>query len=371
MDAKIKYVVHVMGMDSSKYGGMERFNVALAKKLEDHGYKSLFIYESYPSSVGFVNDLTKCNAVICVSNSRKHPLRFCLDFIRIIAKYRPSIVHAHFTKALFYAVPLSRLMGVKRAFFTIHSRMEPKEKIKPLTRLWYGMANRIAKVIAVSDNIAVTYKDNWPSSFVKRIYLGVESPRFNREDSRRHLGIPEKQTVFLTVANFNHIKGLDVLVKAVSRLVDQGWLGEDSFFYVVGQTKQDLEELRGMIVSSGIADRFRLMGISNEVPCYMAAADIYIQPSRSEGLPLAMMEAASYSLPLIGSDVGGIPEIIKDGENGFLVPPEDDARLADAVLRMMNDSDLRNHFSRHSHLLYKTTFSIENGVSQLFDYYSS
>ena len=360
-----------MGMESSKYGGMERFNVALAKKLQDSGYQSLFIYESYPSSADFVRDLTGSNATVYVSNSRKHPLRFCLDFIKIIAKYRPVIVHAHFTKALFYAVPLSRLMGVKRVFFTIHSRMDPKEKIKPLTRLWYWMANRMARIIAVSDNIAVTYKANWPSSLVKRIYLGVESPKYNRESSRRYLDIPEKQTVLLTVANFNHIKGLDILVKAVSLLVEQGRWGDDSFLYVVGQTERDIDELKSMIDSLGIGYYFRMMGISNEVPYFMAAADIYIQPSRSEGLPLAMMEAASYSLPLIGSDVGGIPEIIKDGENGILVPPEDEVRLADAILRITKDSDLRSRFSHHSCSLFKTLFSIENGVSQLFDYYCS
>ena len=78
-----KVVLHVMGMDSSKYGGIERFNVQLAKLLSEKGYKSVFVYETEPVSTAYVEDLEAANGVIVVMNSREHPLRFCHDFAKL------------------------------------------------------------------------------------------------------------------------------------------------------------------------------------------------------------------------------------------------------------------------------------------------
>lgn len=360
-----------MGMDSTKYGGLERFNVALSKKLEEKGIKSVFVYESYPVNAPFVDDLTRTNAVLLVSDSRKHPLKFCLFFAKLILRYRPVLVHAHFTKARFYAIPIASLLGTKGLFFTLHSRMNPKRQIKPLTRMWYGWANRKAKVIAVSENIALTYQDSWPVAQVRKIYLGVDCPSVNRENCRRFLGIPEEQTVLLTVANFNHIKGLDVLVRAIALLVEQNKWEQNACLYVVGQPDNDLNELKSLIDSLGIAETIQLQGITNDVSRYLGAADLYVQPSRSEGLPLSLMEAASHSLSLVGSNIGGIPEIIKDGENGFLVSPEDVEQLANAIFKLMQNRELRTKFGNASYTLYKELFSIEKGVQNTADYYFS
>lgn len=365
----MKYAVHVMGMDSSKYGGLERFNVALSKKLAENGIQSVFMYESYPESLEFVDDLTKTDASLLVSNSRKHPLKFCIDFVKTIIKYRPVVVHAHFTKARFYAIPLAWLLGVKRLFFTIHSGIDPKSQIKPWTRVWFGLANKMAKVIVVSDSIASVYVTNWPNAQVKRIYLGVSSPSADRDESRKHLGIPSGTVMLLTVANFNHIKGLDVLVRAIAFLVKQGRWNQNACLYILGQPEQDMRELKKMTDAMEIEDVVKMRGISNEVACYMAAADIYIQPSRSEGIGLALMEAASYSLPLIGSRVGGIPEVVRDGENGFLVQPEDEVQLAERIYDQMQDPHLRKRFGEKSFNVFEESFSIESGVRETFEYY--
>lgn len=367
----MKSAVHVMGMDSSKYGGIERFNIALSKMLWQEGIQSVFIYESYPESEDFVDDLKQTGAELYVSNSRKHPFLFCIDFIKIILNFKPVLVHAHFTKARFYAIPLAKILGVKKLYFTIHSSIDPISKIKPLTRLWYGAANKMAKVIAVSNQIASTYKLNWPDARVKRIYMGVNKPDKNRNNSRKYLEVSDSQLMILTVANFNQIKGLDILVKALGRLVDQNRLDFNTCLYIVGQPEKDINELKTMIDSLELGHYIKMVGITNEVAHYMASADLYIQPSRSEGLPLALMEAASFSLPLIGSRVGGIPEIIIEGQNGFLIPPEDENMLAETIYEMMQNPDLRIILGNNSHSIYNESFSIGSAVRQTIDYYHS
>lgn len=363
-----KIVLHVMGMDSSKYGGIERFNVELSKALREKGFKGVFVYEEEPANHAFVDDLDVAGGEIVVLNSRKNKWRFCKGFVKLLRKYHPVLVHAHFTKARFYALPIAYLMGIKRLYFTIHSRMVPKNEIKIHTRLWYNWANKVAKVVAVSDDIASVCKTNWPKAEVRRIYLGVGQVGGNRTENRGRLGLTQDQAMLLTVSNFNHIKGLDVLCKAIKVLKTKG-LMEVACLYIVGQPETDKLELSSLINELGIGDSVKMEGVTNNVPVYLAAADVYVQASRSEGLPLALMEATSAALPLIGTKVGGIPEIVRDGDNGILVDSENAEMLAEAIAKLMRDETLRQQLGSNSLKIYKETFSVESGVRQTIDYY--
>ena len=364
-----KVVLHVMGMDSSKYGGIERFNVELARMLWSRGYKGVFVYESEPASRDFVKDMENAKGEIIVLCSRKKRVRFCRAFAKLLKKYQPVLVHAHFTKARFFAVPIAYFMGFKKLFFTIHGEMDPKKLIKPHTRLWYYWANKKAKVIAVSDNIVSSYKTNWPDSKIQRIYLGVRQIKGERRESRVKLGMPQDQMVLLSVSNFNHIKGLDVLCSAVKLLKDRGVLNDLTCLYIVGQPEKDKEELEKLIEKLEIQPYIRMMGISNDVPDYMVSADLYIQASRSEGLPLALMEASSSALPLVGTKVGGIPEVVRDGYNGMLVDSENAEMLADAIGKLIQEASLRHSYGENSLMVYQQNFSVEQGVVQTLGYY--
>lgn len=357
-----------MGMDSSKYGGIERFNVELAKTLATKGYKGVFIYETEPASQAFVEDLKAAGGEIVILNSRRKPLRFCRELAKLLDEYKPVLVHAHFTKARFYAIPVARFKGTKRLFITIHGEMIPKRQIKPHTRLWCAWSNKVAKIIAVSDRIVSVYKANWPEAEIRRIYLGVGEVAGNREQCRAKFGVLEGQILLLTISNFNHIKGLDVLCKAVQILKNKG-LMENACLCIVGQPDTDKAELSPLIEALDIVDCVRTEGISNEVPAYLAAADVYIQSSRTEGLPLAMMEAASAALPMVGTKVGGIPEIAREGFNGLLVESENAELLAEAISKLLRDTELRQRLGANSLKIYKETFSVESGVRQTIDYY--
>lgn len=358
-----------MGMDSSKYGGLERFNVKLSQALWEKGYRSVFVYETYPENELFVDDVKAAHGEIVVIKSRKQPLAFCRQLSQLIRREHPYVVHAHFTKARFYAIPLAYLMGTRKLFFTIHSAMDTKSVIKPFTRLWYAMANKMAKVIAVSNNIESTYKANWPKAEIKRIYLGVDCISCNKQECRSRLGISERERMVLTVANFNHIKGLDVLCKAIALLKDRGVLKGEVCFYIVGQPETDRKELNVILSEKGVECFVKMIGISNDVSTYLCASDLYVQPSRSEGLPLALMEASSASLPMIGTKVGGIPEIVRNGIDGLLVDADDETQLADAIDSLMNDDVLREKYGKHSLAIYENEFSVEIGVRQTIEYY--
>ena len=128
--SKKNTILHVMGMPSSKYGGIERYCVELASQLSAKGYRNIFIFESTPASREFVSDIQATGADLLAIPARGHAIHFCIEFIRLLLNH-VYLVHAHFTKARFYAIPLAHLLGVKSVFYTLHSEMEPLAQIKP------------------------------------------------------------------------------------------------------------------------------------------------------------------------------------------------------------------------------------------------
>ena len=364
-----KTIIHIMGMDSTKYGGLERYNVALAAAVSAAGHRIVFVYESMPQVPQFVGDLDRAGAALEVCPSRGSKADFCIKLRRLLLHYKPSIVHAHFTKARFYALPLAKACGVKQLFCTIHGELGDAASIKPWTRLWYKWAGRRAQVLAVSEAIKSSYLHHWPGARVQCLYLGIKAIGGDRAACRQQLGLPEHAAVAVCVANFNHIKGLDNLVEAVEVLKKQDALPPDVLFCIVGQPEADRRELQASIDAHGLASHFRLEGISNNVPDYLRAADLYLQPSRSEGLPLSLMEAASCGLPIVATRVGGIPEVVKDNENGLLVPPENAAMLADAILTMLSDGGLRQQYGRRSADIFHSQFELSKSVQQLLALY--
>lgn len=364
-----KCVMYIMGMDSTKYGGIERFNVALASALQRRGYDSVFVYESQPECNQFVSDMTNAGGALLVCNSRKNKLKFCLHITRIILRYRPMVLHAHFTKARFFALPIAYLLGIRKLFFTVHGEIGNLSSIKPHTRWWYKWASRKAKVITVSDQIRSQYLNNWSKATVERIYLGVAAITGTSSCSRKLLGIPEEQTLVLTIANFNHIKGLDVLCRAIALLAGQKKLNKDTLFYIVGQTNKDIQELSKLAEQLGISSYLHMEGISNQVATYLTASNLYVQPSRSEGLPLSLMEASSVGLPLIGTRVGGIPEVVEHRHNGLLVDAENPQQLANAILSILSQPALQKQYGAGSRQKYQQLFAIETAVGNLITYY--
>jgi glycosyltransferase involved in cell wall biosynthesis len=131
----------------------------------------------------------------------------------------------------------------------------------------------------------------------------------------------------LAVGNLYPVKGHAVLVEAAARLKD---LPVPWVVAVAGRGGED-PALRLAIDRLGLGGRFRLLGLRTDVPDLLAAADVFAMPSLSEGLPLALLEAMSAGLPVVASAVGGIPGVVRHGENGLLVPAGDAAALEGAL----------------------------------------
>lgn len=358
-------VFELIGMGSKKYGGFERYIVEEARQLKDKGYKLVVIFDREPITKGYVEDLNAYGAeyIILPQNSVK---KFIKGFIILLKKYQPNVIHTNFSSYVLIALPLARLYGVKRIIATEHCFPILNTLKLRLIYQWISLFSN--NIIAVSKRSCESIKQGifFGRERVSVLYLGIKDFHYDKIESRLHYGINENKVAIMNVAYHNPVKGVDILLNAVHLLVYKMGLNNFTVYQIGGgQTGMDSDLLYNMAKSLKIEDYVVWMGLQSNVPKILSAGDIYVQPSRSEGIPLSIMEASLASLPTVATTVGGIPEAVQQDFNGILVAPDFPQELAEAMEHLIIDVELRNNMGRNARRLAKERFRLERQVGFL------
>jgi L-malate glycosyltransferase len=162
---------------------------------------------------------------------------------------------------------------------------------------------------------------------------------------RRTLGLPTGKHLFLYVGRLEKVKGVDVLLQAWARIQEVRRSG--ACLVLVGEGSEG-EALRCLSEGLGLGASVRFEGEKGAVREYYQAADVFVLPSRAEGLSNALMEAMASGLPVLGSAVGGAVDLIVDGETGYLVPPEDPSALSTALEAAFSDQGKWKEFGANA-----------------------
>jgi len=182
------------------------------------------------------------------------------------------------------------------------------------------------------------------------------------------LGLKSTSLVVSTLGNIRHVKGIDIFARAAARVCH---VYPDAVFLVVGGVlePETFRKLQALVDSLGIKDNFRFLGtMSNPYPV-LAASDVFCLPSRSEGFSNALIEAMGSRLPCVATRVGGNAEALTEGVNGFLVENEDTDAMADRLLRLLRDPNLRRGMGQAARRTVETRFSMNAMMSRLTEIY--
>lgn len=198
------------------------------------------------------------------------------------------------------------------------------------------------------------------------VYTGLDHAAFRPGDAveaRRELGLPEDGEIVLSVAQLVQKKGNVHLVRAFARVAGER---PRALLVLVGSGR-DEEMLRAEAAALGIAERVRFAGQQPgpRVARFMVAADVFALPSLKEGFPNVLLEASASGLPLVAAAVDGVPELVRDGDNGLLVPPADPSALAGALLRLLGDPAERARLAGAARHKATTEFSWTRHVDQM------
>jgi glycosyltransferase involved in cell wall biosynthesis len=280
----------------------------------------------------------------------------------------PDVVHLHTSRALSLGPWLPR-----RAVQVVTRRMDYAPRgLGPYVRWLYG---RMDAVIAISQaaraalaarGIAVGAVDVVPS--------GVDTSRFHGLDARAaraQLGIDDGVPVIAIVASLHERKGHAVLLEALAEFVrEEGEGGEAARpLLLAAGTGPEGEALQDLAARLGLGRQVRWLGRVADVRPVLAAADVVVMPSLAEGLGVAAIEAMAAARPLVASAVGGLPELVRDGEQGLLVPPRDASALASALRRCLRDPELRTRLGAAGQLRAEafSTAAMARGTESVYE----
>jgi glycosyltransferase involved in cell wall biosynthesis len=284
-----------------------------------------------------------------------HPLR---SFVRWCRAHRFALVHAVDTTANIFGLPGAALAGVPVRIGTRREINPGRTAITLLAqRGAYGCAHVIvANAQAAAERLRLERVARHKVAIVPN---GLDVGRF----AARRLQPPLRRVVM--VANLRPEKGHDVLIDAASRVLASF---PDARFDLIG-SGTEYQRLVALAAARGVSHAVSFLGHSEAVPEQLAAADVFVLPSRSESLPNALLEAMAAGLPVVASAVGGILEVIDEGTTGLLVPAGDPRALADAVSRLMSDGALATRLGAAARADVESRYSFDRMVASFENIY--
>ena len=285
---------------------------------------------------------------------------------RVIREFRPDLVHLNLYKSDAWGRLAAR--GLCNTVTTWHStdRWMNERSINNVFRRWlerHTLMQNSAHVIAVSEAVRVWSCQHLgvPPDRTRTIYNGVDLSRFIGAMPSRH-NCPLRIAM---VGRFYREKGQDVALEALRLVRDAGvpfaadLLGE-------GPLLKDMKDLAKQL---DLGDSVRFCGVCRDVPAALPNYDIFLMPSRLEGLPIAALEAMASYVPAVATRVSGLAEVFDHEENGLLVPREDPQTLAEAIIRMLRDEPLRGRLALAARQKVERCFDLKRQVHKIVDYY--
>jgi len=270
---------------------------------------------------------------------------FWLKCLFLLKKINPDVVHSQTIQMGLPCFLAKKLFGIPYIVYCHGSDVYCNWKFKKV----------ISKLVLENAEAAVVVTDSMKNKIkefgfnIKNIFTipnGVELSEFenlSKTDVRKKLKIDDSENIILFVGTLKTVKGIKYLIEAVKIVKEKGLKIK---LLLVGDGEEK-EELKKISEKLNLKENIIFVGrIDNkEIPEYMIASDIFVLPSLSEGLPVVILEAMASGIPIIATKVGGVPDIVKDKENGFLVDSKSPTQIAEKILYLLANDDTRKFIS--------------------------
>lgn len=293
---------------------------------------------------------------------------------RVLRDFRPDVVHTHSAKGGVLGRLAAHALRVPAIVHTVHGApFHPYQSAaaRSLFR-WCETyaAGRCHALVSVADAMTDLLADAGvaPRAKFTTVYSGMDVEPFltadeHRPQVRAELGYADQQVVIGKIARLFHLKGHEYLIAAASRVVQAC---PQARFLLVGDGLLR-GELESQLRRAGLADHFRFTGLvpPDRIPQLLGAMDILVHASLREGLARALPQALIAGKPAVSYDVDGAREVVIPGETGFLLPPKAVEPLADALVQLVRDADLRQRLGRCGRQRFTEVFRHEQMTRQL------
>lgn len=267
------------------------------------------------------------------------------EVYKILKSENPDVLHINSSKAGAIGAFVGRLARIQRIIFTSHAWAfnEDRSTLQKIILKFIHWVTVLLSHHTIVVSKALKKQMNWLFANSKMSVIHNGRPTINflsKEEARLTLAEKEPRlknnldkTWTGSIGELHHVKGHDIMIEALSKLRTFGHYP----LHIIISDGELRDELQNLIDSKQMSNHVFLLGSIDEAARYLKAFDYYIQPSRSEALGYTVVEASMAKLPIIASNVGGIPEVITHQKEGLLIPSEDSESLADSLNSLLNN----------------------------------
>jgi len=274
-----------------------------------------------------------------------------------------DIIHAHLFPSLYYVSLLASNNNIPLVY-TEHNTFNRRRKYKLFKIVENKIYSRYNKILCISNATANSLKKWVPrvSNKIEIVYNGRNFKNFKiaKPLKRSKIGIPNDVPLVISVSSLTAQKDHYTLIKAIKKL-------PAVHLMIVGEGELKSRLIR-FVTELGIKDRIYFLGYRGDVPQLMKTADIFVQSSHWEGFGMTVIESMACGVPVIGTDVPGLNEVIIDGISGILIPPKNENALVSAISLVLNDKTIYNKLQKGG-LKRAKDFSIETMAGKIIRIY--
>lgn len=326
-----------------KYKGKFTSFSELVLRLDENRFDIIFIYFGrYDVERNLTQQIGR--RVFCLfdrKQGRTFNLSILCRLVRILKEQKVDIIHCSSHECTVYGTLAAMIARTPVVLAHVRGLGKSRRLRRKLINLL--LFRRINKLIPVAHKVKEdVLKNNWFLSADKLLVLenSVDYERFAevailKEDAKQMLDLPKDAFVYGTVGRLAPTKGLSYLIEAFAKVKQQM---PSAQLIVVGEGRLR-NELEQQAAGTSCADSIHFLGHRKNIPELLRAMDVFVLSSIAEGMPKTILEAMAAGVPCIGTNVGGVPEILADGESGYLVPSRDECSLADAMVELVKKTD--------------------------------
>lgn len=350
-------------------GGITTYLLTLSKGLVQDGHR-VFIGSSGGNMLGEFTTLGVEHFELNIQTKSELDWRIyaCLNKVgKFIRDNDIQVIHANTRVTQVMGTLLRYLTGVPYVS-TCHGFFKPRlsRRIFPC---WGD------KAIAISPAVRQHLLDDFKVRLerVEKVESGVDLENFKpfsaglRRQNRKILGLSDKDIILGMVARLSDVKGQDILIQALPDVIQEF---DQVKLLLVGEGKKE-EDFKRLVAELGMTRHVIFFNDVNEAKFYLSVFDVYVNPSRQEGLGLSVMEAQACGLPVVASNVGGIPTLISSNKTGFLVESENPRALALKIISVLKDFDSAIKIGQQARQFIKDNYSEKQMVQKTISVYQS
>jgi glycosyltransferase involved in cell wall biosynthesis len=347
---------------SLEVGGAERVVLQQAAGVDRRKFKAIVVCLNQS---GHLAHLLRDEGIPVIALNKRPGFDVSLPFrlAKIMRAHHVDIVHSHLWGASLWARLGRILAGPRIVIIQEHGMGNWRGQLHFLVdRMLAAVTHR---VLFVSHEVRRTYIERSGTNQRKCTIIPngivIDEIKETKEEIRDSLGWKPHELIILSVGRLSPEKGHIDLVDAFALIGDRLSCAK---LIIVGEGSERAKLLE-RIARVGLQDRIVLAGLQDNVPIWMKAADIYVQPSRREALPLAILEAMASNLPVLATAVGEISEIVEHGVNGFLAPPNNPKELSNVLYSVCTDEESLVELSRRARVIVEERFSLQRMLQSL------